>query len=230
MPLRRARLIPLDASHVDRIHRTAARSVFWELDPLVPTRAVFAGTESEVDKAAWLFARAYEQQEVGFSIIDPVSSAGALATLLMCPPSAAPGAVRMPTAPFSPDAFCLTSLHIDKAVAGTGWEAVLIDAAVAALTQQSLPAVEAFGHRAGSCPDLDSSVISGANSSLNRELITNRSAIGLMPVDVLESAGFTVVAQHPVIPRLRLELPPAHDLLTEREISELLAGVAAGGG
>lgn len=220
MPLRHARVIPLDAANLNRIHRTTARSVFWELDPLGDA---FAGTDSEVDKAAWLLALAYEQPAVGFSIIDPSTTAGAHATLLMCPPAAAPGAVRMPTAPFSPDAFCLTSLHIDAATARTGWEAVLIDAAVASLTQLSLPAVEAFGYRVEAVPE------SEQVSKLTRDIVDKRSSIGLMPVEVLESAGFTVVADHPAIPRLRLELPPAHDLLTEREIAELLAGVPVGG-
>lgn len=220
MPLRHARVIPLDAANLNRIHRTTARSVFWELDPLGDA---FAGTDSEVDKAAWLLALAYEQPAVGFSIIDPLTSAGAHATLLMCPPAAAPGAVRMPTAPFSPDAFCLTSLHIDAAAARTGWEAVLIDAAVASLTQQSFPAVEAFGYRVEAVPE------SEQVSKLTRDIVDKRSSIGVMPVGVLESAGFTVVADHPAIPRLRLELPPAHDLLTEREIAELLAGVPVGG-
>lgn len=201
MPLRRARLIPLDASNLARIHRTTARSVYWELDPLGDA---FGGTDSDVDKAAWLFALAYEQPNVGFSIVDPATTTGAHATLLMCPPSAAPGTVRMPTAPFSADAYCLTSLHIDSAVAGIGWEAVLIDAAVAALSSRSLPAVEAFG--------------------LRTEPADN-SVIGLMPVEVLESAGFKVVADHREIPRLRLELPPAHDLLTESEVADLLAAV-----
>ena len=205
MPLRRARLIPLDAANLMRIHPVTARSVFWELDPLGDA---FSGTDPDVDKAAWLLTLSYEQPAVGFSIVDPAAATGARATLLMCPPSAAPGAVRMPTAPFSADAFCLTSLHIDSAVAGIGWEAVLIDAAVAALTSQSLPAVEAFGFRTE---------------------IPRSADIGLMSAEVLESAGFTVVADHPDTPRLRLELPPAHDLLTEREIADVLAAVPVGG-
>lgn len=217
MPLRHARVIPLDAATVDRIHRTAARSVFWELDPLGDA---FGGADSDVDKAAWLLSRTYEQPAVGFSIVDPAATSGAHATVLMCPPSAAPGAVRMPTAPFSADAFCLTSLHIDAAVAGIGWEAVLIDAAVASLTQQSIPAVEAFGVRSDRPEEL---------TPMCRRLVDQRTLIGLMDVDVLESAGFKVVADHPAIPRLRLELPPAHDLLTEREIAELLAAVPVGG-
>jgi len=217
MALRHVRVIPLEAATLDRIHRTTARSVFWELDPLGDA---FSGTDSDVDKAAWLLSLAYEQPAVGFSIVDPATTIGAHASLLMCPPSAAPGAVRMPTAPFSADAFCLTSLHIDAAVEGIGWEAVLVDAAVAALTQRSLPAVEAFGLRSDLPEDL---------TRMCRQLVANRSTIGLMPVDVLESAGFQIVADHPAIPRLRLELPPVHDLLTEREIADLLAAVSVGG-
>ena len=53
MALRHVRVIPLEAVTLDRIHRTTARSVFWELDPLGDA---FSGTDSDVDKAAWLLS------------------------------------------------------------------------------------------------------------------------------------------------------------------------------
>lgn len=194
------RVVPLDVGTLAHLHPAARRSVFWELDPLTCDPS-FA---SDMDKYAWLLAQAYEHTTVGFSIVDERAETGAHATILMCPPAAAPGAVRLPTAPFSADAYALTSLHIDSSASGIGWEAVLIDAAVASLTSRSLPAVEAFGFRTEP---------------------TDNSVIGLLPVEVLESAGFEVVADHREIPRLRLELPPSHDLLTEREIADLLAAV-----
>lgn len=222
MTLHKARVIPLEAANLDRLHRLAARSIFWEIDPLGDT---YAGIDDAVDKAGWLIAQVYEQKLAGFSIIDPARSTGAYATLLMCPPAAAPGAVRIPTAPPSPDAFLITSLHIDAAAADIGWEAVLIDAAVVELTSRSLPAVEAFGLR----PEyLSASGTRPEPPTGNcRQLVADAAKIGLIPLPALESAGFKIVADHPVIPRLRLDLPPEHGLLTEREIAELLAEVPA---
>lgn len=204
-----AKLVTLEAETLSCLHPAAARSVFWELDPLSES---YQGIDSEMDKSAWLLALVYEQKTAGFSIVTD----RARATLLMCPPSAAPGAVRLPTAPFSADAYCLTSLHVDAAFAGIGWEALLIDAATAHLTQLPLPAIEAFGLKDDYSHDL---------TGICKTIVENAEQIGLMPVSALESAGFSIVADHPVIPRLRLDLPPEQGLLSEREIAELLAQV-----
>lgn len=207
MSLPRASVVALTSSTLSNLHPQAARSVFWELDPLSEN---YQGIDSQMDKSAWLLALVYEQKTAGFSIVDK----RAHATLLMCPPSAAPGAVRLPTAPVSADAYCLTSLHIDAAFAGIGWEAVLVDAAVVDLTSRGLPAVEAFGVKAD---------FTHEQTGMCKTIVEHAEQIGLMPVEVLESAGFKIVADHPVIPRLRLELPPEQGLLSEAEIAELLA-------
>lgn len=207
MSLPRASVVALTSSTLSNLHPQAARSVFWELDPLSEN---YHGIDSQMDKSAWLLALVYEQKTAGFSIVDK----RAHATLLMCPPSAAPGAVRLPTAPVSADAYCLTSLHIDAAFAGIGWEAVLVDAAVVDLTSRGLPAVEAFGVKAD---------FTHEQTGMCKTIVEHAEQIGLMPVEVLESAGFKIVADHPVIPRLRLELPPEQGLLSEAEIAELLA-------
>lgn len=207
MSLPRASVVALTSSTLSNLHPQAARSVFWELDPLSEN---YQGIDSQMDKSAWLLGLVYEQKTAGFSIVDK----RAHATLLMCPPSAAPGAVRLPTAPVSADAYCLTSLHIDAAFAGIGWEEVLVDAAVVDLTSRGLPAVEAFGVKADFTHEL---------TGICKTIVEHAEQIGLMPVEVLESAGFKIVADHPVIPRLRLELPPEQGLLSEAEIAELLA-------
>ena len=207
MSLPRASVVALTSSTLSNLHPQTARSVFWELDPLSEN---YQGIDSQMDKSAWLLALVYEQKTAGFSIVDKRTHA----TLLMCPPSAAPGAVRLPTAPVSADAYCLTSLHIDAAFAGIGWEAVLLDAAVVDLTSRGLPAVEAFGVKADFTHEL---------TGICKTIVEHGEQIGLMPVEVLESAGFKIVADHPVIPRLRLELPPEQGLLSEAEIAELLA-------
>lgn len=217
--MKHARVLPLDAAALDRLHPAARSSVFWELDPLSES---YVSIDSEIDKSTWLLAQAFDHTVVGYSIVDgsaPDSRVDAYATVLMCPPSSAPGAVRLPTAPFSADAFCLTSLHIDASTSGLGWEAVLLDAAVVELTQRNMPAVEAFGLK----PDHPTEL-----SGICRHIVDEAYRIGLMTVPVLESAGFRIIADHPVVPRLRLDLPPENELLTEREIAELLATVPAG--
>ena len=216
----RAQVVPLRAGCLDRLHPRAAAGVFWELDPLVVGGGEFS---PEIDKEAWLVSLAYHQDTVGFSIVDAASDADAqdaLATVLYCPGADAPGAVRMPTAPVSDDAWLVTSLHIDAAVQDRGWESVLLDSVIAASTSAGVPALEVFGLR----PEAAGETISAACG----ELVAGAAAIGLVEVSILESAGFKVHADHPAIPRLRLRLPPQFDLLTAREIADLLAEVPAG--
>lgn len=207
-----AQVVPLHARTLARLHPLTAKSVFWEVDPL---NASFQDTVSEMDKGAWLAARAEEQDTVGFSIAEAASTRGALATVLYCPAKHAPGAVRMPTAPVSVGAWLVTSLHIDTIARNRGWESVLLDSAIMAATGAGAEALEVFGVRP------DGTASSDSAASLRR----SAAQIGLVEVSLLESAGFMVVRDHDVIPRLRLELPPAHELLSAREVESLLAGV-----
>lgn len=119
----------------------------------------------------------------------------------------------MPTAPVSEDAAVVTSLFIDSAVAGTGLEAVLMDAAIMDLLQKGVDAVEAFGWRTDAEEPLP--------------LAEKPQEIGLIDAEVLESAGFEVVRDHPVLPRLRLEMPPAKGLLSAEAVEKLLSGAEA---
>lgn len=212
----KASLVALTYHSLERIHRHTATSTFWELDPL---HSAYTGAQSEADKGAWLVQRALRQSTVGFSIAEATSTVGAFATVLFCPVADAPGAVRMPTAPPSRDAWLVTSLHTDTASRGRGWESVLLDAVIIAATERGAAALEVFGLRPGAQP----------TSDLCRGIIREAALIGIVEVPALESAGFTVVRDHPVIPRLRLDLPPAHDLLSAAEIAELLAEVPVGG-
>ena len=105
----------------------------------------------------------------------------------------------------------LTSLFIDPGFAGIGLESLLLDAAIMSLVERDVPAVEAFGWRTDffARADVDE-LLEGPVGAVLR----SASEIGLMSVSVLESAGFKVVADHPVLPRLRLDLPPQHDLIS----------------
>lgn len=213
-----ARVVAVTYDTLAAVHRRTATTTFWELDPLDDA---YTGAYPEADKAAWLASRALEQGVVGFSIVrsavESTATEGAFATALFCPAADAPGAVRMPTAPISRDAWVVTSLHIDSAAQGRGWESVLLDAVIMAALERGVQALEMFG------------VVPGgeATSEMCAGIVRRAPEIGLVEVPVLESAGFMVVRDHPVLPRLRIDLPPAHDLLSARDMAELLAEVPA---
>ncbi|WP_293769481.1 hypothetical protein [uncultured Corynebacterium sp.] len=180
------------------IHRLAARSVFWEMKTTV--------ADPDFEKEAWLSATLLSFGPCGFTVGDE-------ATVLYCSPDLAQGAAKLPTAPVGSDAAIVTSLFISPARASRGLEAVLLDAAIMDLTSRDFPAVEAFGYR-----DRDEAA---------RLLGSKPAFIGLLPVETLESAGFMVIQDHPVTPRLRLDLPPAFDLLTAAAVEDMVARALA---
>lgn len=212
-----ATLIPLSPETMGRIHPQAGRSIFWELDAEAASLVQDSG-DPAFEKEAWLTTTLLDYGCCGLSL-ERSTAARAVATVLWCSRDAAPGCAQLPTAPVSEDAEVLTSLFIDPGFAGVGLEAVLLDAAIMQLVEADVPAVEAFGWRQDffSRADVDE-LLEGPVGSILR----SASEIGLMSVAVLESAGFQVVADHPVLPRLRLELPPQHGLLSVAAVEELL--------
>ena len=214
-----ATLIPLSPETMGRIHPQAGRSIFWELDAEAASLVHDSG-DPAFEKEAWLTTTLLDYGCCGLSL-ERSTAVRAVATVLWCSRDAAPGCAQLPTAPVSEDAEVLTSLFIDPGFAGVGLEAVLLDAAIMQLVDADVPAVEAFGWRQDffSRADVDE-LLEGPVGSVLR----SASEIGLMSVAVLESAGFQVVADHPVLPRLRLELPPQHGLLSVAAVEELLDG------
>ena len=94
-----------------------------------------------------------------------------------------------------------------------GLNLLLIDAALTQLTRQGSRVVEAFGLRAGAFIAEDESVGWG---------IGTPASVGLIPETILLEAGFTVVADHDVLPRLQMTLPPPQGLLAVEEAEELI--------
>lgn len=212
-----SRVSPLSPETISRIHPQAGRSIFWELDP--ETAAVVQSSgDPTFEKEAWLTTTLLEYGSCGFSL-ERSTHERAVATVLYCSREHAPGAVQLPTAPVSEDAEVLTSLFIDPGFAGIGLESLLLDAAIMSLVEREVPAVEAFGWRTDffARADVDE-LLEGPIGTVLR----SATEIGLMTVSVLESAGFQVVADHPVLPRLRLELPPQHALLSAAAMEQLL--------
>ena len=195
------------------IHPQARRSTFWEF-------AAEDVADPEFEKEAWFSATLLGFGECGYTV-------GEEATVLFCGRDDAPGVAKMATGPLSPDAAIITSLFINPARAGRGLEAVLLDSAIMDLMERGASAVEAFGYYTG-LQSPDSATADPVAYDMCRHFMGTRpELIGLMTVDVLQAAGFEVVADHPVTPRLRLELPPAHDLLTAAAVEQLLARALA---
>lgn len=204
------------------IHHKAARSIFWEIDAETATRVRAKGDPS-FEKEAWLATTLMNYGCCGFSISRRPAER-AIATVIYCSPHDAPGASQLPTAPVSPDAQLVSSLFIDPGFAGVGLEAVLLDSAIMELVEKDASAVEAFGWREEIFLQPNTTeLIAGEVGTI----LAAAPDIGLMTTADLESAGFKVVADHPVLPRLRLELPPQRDLLSAADIALLLASVEA---
>lgn len=180
------------------MHHQAARSIFWECGADICDVG-----DPAFEKEAWLSSTLLAFGDCGFTI-------GEEATVLFCSRDDAPGAQKLPSGPVSPDAAIITSLFIKPARADRGLEPVLLDAAIMNLSEREFPAVEAFGYY--SDPDAVAQLI-GAKPD----------AVGLMSVEHLEGAGLEVIEDHPYTPRLRLELPPTHDLLSAAAVEDLLA-------
>ncbi|QGU08705.1 hypothetical protein COCCU_14075 [Corynebacterium occultum] len=221
-----ARLYPINQQHLGLLHPRAARSVFWECDAATAT-SVHASGDPLFEKSAWLATTTHEYGCCGYSIAAPSPLAPAalesvFGTVLYCGRDKAPGAEQLPSGPVSEDAEIITSLFIDAVRSGEGMEAVLIDAAIMELMAKDVSAVEAFGLREDYIEDPDQPM-----DTQLAELVAKAGDIGLINFSVLESAGFQVIREHPVIPRLRLEIPPPVDLLAKLGISENLEKVGA---
>lgn len=217
-----ARLFPLVQQHLGIVHPRAARSVFWELEP-VAADSVRRDGGAVFEKEAWLTTTILNYGCCGYSIAtdfpeDPSRSGKVLGTLLYCGRDSAPGSEQLPTAPVSEDTELITSLFLEPQHADDGMSAVLLDAAIMELVRKDASAVEAFGLREDFIEDPGFPM-----SASVRDIVERSGEIGLLSVGVLEAAGFEVIRDHPVLPRLRMELPPTSSVLTAAAVEQLLA-------
>lgn len=217
-----ARLFPLTQEHLGVVHPRAARSVFWELEPAAADNVRRAG-DPVFEKEAWLSTTILNYGCCGYSIAthspnDPGRSRKVLGTLLYCGRDSAPGSQQLPTAPVSEDTELITSLFLEPQHAEDGMASVLLDAAIMELVRKDASAVEAFGLREDYIEDPGSPMPAAV-----RDIVERSGEIGLLSVGNLEAAGFEVIRDHPVLPRLRMELPPTSSVLTAAAVEELLA-------
>ncbi|MDY6049643.1 MAG: hypothetical protein SPI77_03635 [Corynebacterium sp.] len=199
------RLTPITPVTFADLPFAARRSVWWE----VPDSFHLTGAEAEFEKEAWVSAMCAEFADCGFLL-----GHGAV---FYCPPAAAPAAAVLPTGPVSADALLLSSLFIDPGYEGTGVDVALLHAALMQMTLLGYAAAEAFGYvcdRAGGADATGPGTVPSAQVAR---------AAGFFPAQFLDDNGFHLVADHPLVPRYRIALPPADGLLSVAALTDMVA-------
>lgn len=195
----------LSASTVSGIVPACADTLFWELAPATEDtqapRRIAGSLDTALEKEAWLTSVLVSGQGGGFSVLLPEDDANLVGTLLFAHPSVIPGASQLPTAPVSPDAYVITSIHMDQRHRGDGLEMLMIEATLITLDARNIPAVEVFAIKRVPTPDelLDPHHV---------WIWENAKCIGLHSAELWETAGFHLVEDHPLLPRYRMEMPP----------------------
>jgi hypothetical protein len=222
-----ARITPLRLEAFEQLPKHARRCVYWEVDPTTLRSDVAASaatgaadrlSDPEFEKEAWLSMVMLEWGSCGqLAVQCPDAGGGAdddlprgdepcLGYAFYAPPRAVPRAGSFPTGPVSADAVLLTSLGVEPGDGHEGLPRRLIAAVVADLVRRGVRALEAFGHTAEVAellephlvpPDLRPAVEVLGDCSVDQ---------CVLDTDLLQDAGFVVVAQHRYFPRLRLEL------------------------
>ncbi|MEU6279692.1 GNAT family N-acetyltransferase [Streptomyces sp. NPDC047028] len=172
------RLVPLTLDNLQDLPTRCRSCVFWELDPVSGEAAVRAG-RSATEKEAWISAVLLDWGSCGRVIYVDDVPAG---FVLYAPPAYVPRSSAFPTSPVSPDAVQLMTAFVMPGFQGQGLGRVMVQAVAKDLLRRGFRAIEAFGDARW------------------------KEAACLLPADHLLAVGFKTVRQHPMHPRLRLEL------------------------
>lgn len=214
-----ARITPLRLEAFEQLPKHARRCVYWEVDP--STLAADHLSDPEFEKEAWLSMVMLEWGSCGQVAVDcrdngrrdggdedaiPQADEPCLGYAFYAPPGAVPRARRFPTGPVSADAVLLTSLGVESGRDAEDLPRSLIAAVVGDLVRRGVRALEAFGHTAEvtelqdpltALPELRPVIDVLGDCSVDQ---------CVLDADLLQDAGFVVVAHHRYFPRLRLEL------------------------
>ena len=175
--------------------------VQWELDPVRRGR-LRDPSDRAAEKDAWLSLVLREWGSCGRLVLVEGEVAG---YVVYAPAAFVPGADSYATAPVSHDAVLLTTVHLTPDHRAAGLGRLLVQAMAADLIERGgIRAVEAFGRR-------------------GRPLLPGTGC--LLPSDFLARVGFRTVREHPVVPRMRMDLRSA---VTWREEVESALGRLVG--
>lgn len=199
------RAVRLTVDHVADLPDPCRTCLFWELDPVRRDR-VCAADRSE-EKQTWVSTVLREWGSCGQVVLADDKPVG---YVLYAPPAFVAGASVLPTAPVTPDAVQLSTVHVDAAYAGGGLGRLLVRAAAKDLVERDVVALEAFG---------DSRTGAG-----KREVHRPEHAC-VVPTGFLSAVGFRTQRAHPVHPRMRMEL---RSTLTWKDEVEAAIGALLG--
>ncbi|UXY28673.1 GNAT family N-acetyltransferase [Streptomyces sp. HUAS TT20] len=172
------RLVPLTLDNLQDLPQRCRACVFWELDPVSGEAAVRAGTPA-MEKEAWISAVLLDWGSCGRVVYVDDAPVG---FVLYAPPAYVPRSTAFPTSPVSPDAVQLITGFILPGYQGQGLGRVMVQTVAKDLLRRGFKAIEAFGDARWKEPAC------------------------VLPADHLLAVGFKTVRQHPIHPRLRLEL------------------------
>ncbi|MCU9519760.1 hypothetical protein N7326_07770 [Corynebacterium sp. ES2794-CONJ1] len=189
----------IDMEEIAHLHPRTASGLFWELSPHALRE--FRG-DPVLEKEAWLMQSLLQLGRCGLNYrLEHTLEYSAQATLLFTPGDRVPGQVVFPTAPVSPEAWLISSVHIHPLLKDTGLEATLIAAACSYLSQEKIPAVEIYGYHPRALAAKDK------EDRGDKEVTARIEDFGLVEVNIAQGCGFKIHQPHPIFPRLRLKLP-----------------------
>ncbi len=179
--------------------------VHWELDPVRRGRLADGdhGAAAAAEKDAWLSEVLREWGSCGrVALVDDVP----VGYVVYAPQAFVPGAESYPTAPVSPDAVLMTTVHVAPGHTGGGIGRMLVQAMARDLIERGgVRAVEAFG-----------SARPGPSCTVS--------------ADFLAHVGFGTHRAHPTTPRMRMDLRSALTWKDEVEAAiERLVGIVRPG-
>lgn len=192
------RPVKLTVDHVAELAQPCRSCLFWELDPVRRDRVCTADQSEE--KQTWVSEVLREWGSCGQVVLDDERPVG---YVLYAPAAFVAGSSVLPTAPITPDAVQLTTVHIEPAYRGGGMGRLLVRAAARDLVDRDIVAIEAFGNS-------------------RRRLEPGHC---VLPTDFLSAVGFRTQRPHPVHPRMRMEL---RSTLTWRDEVEQAIGALLG--
>lgn len=202
---------PVSLESFDRLGPRARRCVYWQTDA-DPAELSLSIGDPEFEKEAWISRVSLEWGVCGQEATHEDDGAAAA---FYSPPAMVPRSDSFPTSPVGADAALLAGLNMEEG-APSGILTTLLEKVVEDLRGRGIKALEAFG-------------ITFGGGSDHTGLIGSRDDCGapscVAPTGFLVEHGFTVVAEHEVYPRLRLEIERDHlwKADVERALDQLFA-------